>query len=304
MDTMTFFDRFLGREPVASRELAAAPDGPGTPQGLQLLFPEKLDLDAEALTAFLRDYHPNMDGGSAELVRVVDSPDAGRLVSAEGPPATVVGLLGWGSHVIKLAGFDAPMPYGPVETCVVPAMMPPDIKADAKRHAAHVLLFYAGTHSDPLERFVALAAAAGAVARFGAIVVLNEEARAAAPAFDLIPDADDDSLQTLRALPLPYLFGGFVKMDIGDPDRPWVRTFANHRLGLPNLAYHLSGHPETSRAFQLFAGLLGYLRQTGEAFSDGDTLDLGDARMKLRTPADHEWYLESDGVMFVVEPLV
>ena len=301
---MTFFDRFSGRAAAAPGELAAAPDGAETPQGLQLLFPERLDLDPEALAVFLREYHPDMAAAAAELVRVADHPAAGKLVSADGPPASVVGLLGWGNHVLKLAGFDAPMPYGPVETCVVPAMMPPEIKADAKHHAAHVLLYYAGTHPDPLERWVALAAAAGALARFGAVAVLNEEARAAAPAFDLIPEGDDDSLQTLRTLPLPYLFGGFLKMDAGDPGRPWVRTFANHRLGLPNLAYHLSGHPETSRAFKLFAGMLGYLRQMGETFAAGDALDLGDGtKLRLREPADHEWFLESEGTMLVVEPL-
>lgn len=301
---MTFFDRFSGRATAGPGGLAAAPDSPTAPLSLQVLYPQPLDLDPDALTAFLRDYHPDMAAATVELVRVADHPAAGTLVSGDGPPASVVGLLGWGSHVLKLAGFDAPMPYGPVETSVLPAMMPPEIKADAKGHAAHVLLFYAGTHPDPLEQWVALAAAAGALARFGAIVVLNEEARTAVPAFDLIPEGDDDSLHTLRTLPLPYLFGGFLKMDAGDPDRPWVRTFANHRLGLPNLAYHLAGHAETSRAFKLFAGMLGYLRQTGETFGAGDTLDLGDGtRLRLREPAEHEWFLESEGTMLVVEPL-
>ena len=75
------------------------------------------------------------------------------------------------------------MPYGPVEACVRPAaFLPPEVKADAVAHAAHVLLYYAGAHPDPLERLVALGAVSGALARFGAVVTLNEEARAAVPA--------------------------------------------------------------------------------------------------------------------------
>ncbi len=287
---MTFFDRF-------------AASLPGPPLSLQLLFPERLDLDVDALTQFLRAYHAELSGATAELVSVAGTPAATQLVSADGPPASVVGLLAWGKHVVKLAAFDAPIPYGPIETCVQPAMIPLELKEEARRHAAHVLLYHAGAERDPFECYVALAAAAGALARFGATVVLNEEARTAAPAFDLVPDPEEDALATLRGLPIPYLWGGFVKLDVGDPERPWARTFANHTLGLPDLSYHLAGHQETSRVFKLFAGMLGYLRQSGENFEPGDTLDLGDTRMRLRAPTDAEWYLESQGAMLVVEPL-
>jgi hypothetical protein len=277
--------------------------GADPPPGLQLLFPDPLDLDADALTAFLRDA-PELAGVRVELVRVAAQPAAARLVSADGPPPSVLGLVEWGPHRVKLAGFDAPMPYGPVEVCVGPAMIPPPYKHDARHHAAHVLLYYAGTHPDPLEQFVALGAVASALARYEAIVVLNEEARAAVLALDLIPEAGESILETLRTLPVPYLYGGFVKIDAGDPDRPWVRTFANRRLGLPDLAQHLSGHDETSKAFRLFAGMLGYLRQTGERFEPGDTVDLGDGtRLRLRSPTELEWFLESEGTMLIIEPL-
>ena len=282
-----FFDRFSA--PAA-----------GPPQSLQLLFRDPLDLDADALAAFLR--HPELAGVAVELVRVADHPAAARLVSADGPPASVLGLVEWGPHRVKLAGFDAPMPYGPVEACVGPAMIPPPLKHDAKHHGSHVLLYHAG-EADPLERYVALGAVASALARHDAIVVMNEEARTAVQAVDLIPDDGEDILHTLRGLPIPYLWGGFVKLDVGDPTQPWVRTFANHRLGLPELAYRLDDHRETSRVFQLFAGMLGYLRQMGERFEPGDAVDLADGgKLRLRSPAEAEWFLESDGEMLVVEP--
>jgi hypothetical protein len=93
-----------------------------------------------------------------------------------------------------------------------------------------------------------------------------------------------------------------VKLDVGDAERPWVRTFAAHRLGLPDLAQHLGGHDQTSRAFRVFAGMLGYLRQSGERFEPGDGIDLGeDGKLWLRAPTEAEWYLESEGTMLVVE---
>jgi hypothetical protein len=285
---MSFFDRF-----------SAARTDPD-PQGLQLLFFEHPSLDAEAITAFLRT-QPTLADATCELANVADVPAVLSLIG-DGPPPAVVGLIFWANHVIKLVVCHAPMPYGPVESCVGPALIPPPMKVDAQQHQAHALLYYAGTDPDPLERFVALCAAAGALARFDAIVVLNEEARTAVPALDLVPDDGEDALATYRSLPIPYLLGGFTKMDTGDADRPWIRTFANHRLGLPNLARQLDGHHQTAETFQLFAGMLGYLRQMGETFTPGDTVDLGTGpKLHLREPTESEWFLESSGVMLVVE---
>jgi hypothetical protein len=276
----------------------AAPAGGDPPLSFQLLYPARLDLDPDGLAAILRDWHPDFADVRVELV-----PPIPGLIVGDGPPASVLGLVEWGSHRVKLAGFDAPMPYGPVEACVKPAaLLPPELKADAINHAAHVLLYYAGTHPDPAERFVALGAVSGALARFGAVVTLNEEARAAVPAFDLIPEDGEDILQTLRGLPVPYLYGGFLKLDTGDPDRPWARSFANHRLGLPDLAMRLTGHADTGRAFRLFAGLLGYLKRMGETFEPGDSIDLGgDGKLRLRAAAEPEWFLDSAGPMLVIE---
>ena len=219
---MAFLDRF------------AAARTADNPLGLQILFFAPPELDAEAVLAFLR-LEPELKEATGEIARVADVPGAAAFVSGEGPPAAALGLFAWGEHAVKLAQFDAPMPYGPVESCVGPAMLPPPMKVDAKQHAAHVLLFDAGTHPDVRERFVALCAVAGALARCEeAICILNEDARTACPAFDLIPDAGEDALATYRALPIPYLLGGFVRMSVGDAGVLWARTFANHRLGLPD----------------------------------------------------------------------
>ena len=265
---------------------------PADPQGLQLLFFDRPAFDADAITAFL---YPHLPDAACDL-----APAPPGVVNADGPPASLVGLVTFGEHVVKLIHFDAPMPYGPVESCVGPAMIPPPMKVDAKQHQSHTLLFHAGG-ADPLERFVALCAVAGALARFDAVVVLNEEARAAVPALDLIPDDGEDALNTYRTLPIPYLLGGFLKMDAGDGG-PWVRTFANHRLNLPNLARHLTGHEQTGETFQLFAGMLGYLRAMGETFTAGDSVDLGDGpKLRFREPTEGEWWLDSAGTMLVVE---
>jgi hypothetical protein len=277
--------------------------GLADPPGFQLLFAEPPDVPAAALTAALRDYHPDLAAAAAEVVPVSELPPGTPVVSPDGPPAVAIGLAAWGKHTVKLIVFHAPMPPSAVEGCLRPALMPPEMKVEARAHRGHALLYYAGEETDPLEQFVAVGAVAGSLARFGAVVTLNEEARSAIPSFALLPDDDgEDMLRTLRTLPTPYLYGGFVKMEVGDVPGVWMRTFANHRLGLPNLAYHAAGHEEGQGVFHLFSGVLGYLRETGLKFEPGEIVRVDDdTHLKVREPTLQEWWLESSGTMWVLD---
>ena len=287
---MTFLDRFAAARTAAN------------PLGLQMLFFAPPALVADDILKFLRN-EPELAGATGELIRVAEVPGASAFIGGDGPPATVLGLFSWGNHAVKLAQFDAPMPYGPVETCVGPALLPPPMKVDAKQHQAHLLLFYAGTHEDVREQFAALCVVAGALARYdGSICILNEDARTACPAFDLIPDAGENALATYRQLPIPYLLGGFTKMTVGDAGVLWARTFANHRLGLPELAIRMADHRQTARIFQLFTGVAGYLLETGEVLTAGESLDLGDGMTyALREPTGAEDFLTSTGPLLILE---
>jgi len=287
---MMFLDRFAAARTAEN------------PLGLQMLFFAPPALVADDILKFLR-IEPELAQATGELIRVADVPGASAFIGGDGPPACVLGLFSWGTHAVKLAQFDAPMPYGPVETCVGPALLPPPMKVDAKQHRAHLLLFYAGTHADVREQFAALCVVAGTLARCdGAICILNEDARCACPAFDLIPDVGEDALATYRQLPVPYLLGGFTKMTVGDAGVLWARTFANHRLGLPELAIRMADHRQTARIFQLFTGIAGYQLETGEKLTAGESLDLGDgATYTLREPTEAEDFLISHETLLVLK---
>ena len=272
------------------------------PMSLQLLQTGLNDFATELFEQTLKQHHPDFADVQVELIDAADDPTIRELVSADGPATQHVGLVTWGCHCVKMATFNAQMPYGPMRTCVEPAMMPQELKQAAAAHNAHTLIYYGGTEADPMERFVALAMVAGTLARWGGIVILNEEARVAVPASDLIPDPNEDIADTIYQLPIPYLLGGFVKLDVGDVERPWVRTFANHRLNLPNLSMRLSSQGKTSAAFQLIAGLLGYLIEEDRSFAPGDSVDLGNGEtVQFREPTELEWFLDSPGVMLVIE---
>jgi len=289
-------ERFFGkREP----DVAATPASPAlvangsfkSAVSLQLLFPIKLVLEPASVTQSLREYHSSMAKASCEI----DLQAAGN--------GTPIGLLGWGEHVVRLVGFDVPMPTEVVEKCVQGAHYGADLKAKARAHKAHLILYYAGKEPNPLEQYVALASAAGVLAQHGAIVVLNETGHTSFPA-EALAWGEGDRLELLRTLPIPILYSGFVKFDVEGVQGVWMRTFGNHVLGLPDFAHLAKGHDEGQATFDLICSLLSYLLSSGATFAPGHTMEVGpDAFLRIRTPRPDEYFLESDGEMLVLEKI-
>ncbi len=296
---MDLADRFFGKgtpqlggPPVANPLLQ-------TPPAFSLLFPSPPELEADALTLALRGFHPELASATAELLTVTPEPG-----DTSGSSPTMMGLVGWGRHVVKLVAFGCPAPASAVEQCVQPAHYDPSIKDEATRHTAHVVLFYAGYETDPLEQHVAIAAVGAALARFGAVVVLNETARTSVPAMVLEPHEEDngDTLAALRTLPLPFLYAGFVKLEVEGESGLWMRTYGCHALKLPDLAFRAEGHHQGTATFNLFANMLVYLRESGKAFNPGDSMNVGEGMfLRLRARTMEEWFLESEGEMLVAE---
>jgi hypothetical protein len=297
---MELKDRFFGKGVPTPGGLPVANPRLQNPPSLAMLFPAAPDLNADALTLALRAYHPDLAAATAEVMPVPELPP-----TADGEAsAAVIGLVGWGRHVVKVVGFVTPMPVKAVERCVQPAHYDPALKEEAYQHKTHALLFYAGYETDVLERFVALAAVGAALARLGAIVVLNEAARTSVPAAVLLPFEEDngDVLAALRTLPLPFLYAGFVKLEIEDEPGVWMRTYGCEAFGLPDLAIRAEGHHEGTATFNLFANLLAYLRESGETFSPGDTMAVGEGMfLRLRTRNDAEWFLAGERPVLVAE---
>jgi Domain of unknown function (DUF4261) len=195
------------------------------------------------------------------------------------------------------------MPSEAVEACVAPSHYPEELKQRARAHKAHIILYYAGYESSPVEQYVALAATAGVLARFGAIVVLNESGYTSFRAFALSGLATEgDVMDLLRTLPLPVLYCGFVKHEVEGIPGVWMRTYGAPLLGLPDFAAHASAHHGGQRFFGMFNHVLGYLRESGAHLAAGHTLQIGeDEWLRVRHPTDGEGFLVSEGNLLVVE---
>jgi hypothetical protein len=301
---MDLLDRFFGRVTPTPGGPPAANPRIERPVNLMVLFDGPLDLDPDALTLALRGYDPALKDATAELHAVPRDEPQGHPEN-DSPPA-VLGLAGWGRHVVKLIGFNAPIPREVVDTCVRPAHYVQEMKQAAYEHAAHVLLYYAGYEPDPVEQYAALATVAAVLGRFGAVIVANEVGHTSVPAAALLPHGDDPEgmgmSEAVRTLPLPFLYVGFVKLEVEGDDGVWMRTYGGHVLGLPDLAFRASGHDRGQTVFEIFGNMLSYVRESGRSFAPGHTLQVGPTTyFRLRPAAEGEWFLDSEGELFVCE---
>jgi hypothetical protein len=283
---MGFFDRLLGRQkaaPAQERE---------TPLSLQLLFPGMLRLNVNTLERALRGFASSLAETRFEM-----DPHASTVMGAE------VGVARWGRHVVQAVVFGQQMPSPVVEQCVAPSHYGAELKTQARAHASHTLLFYVGEEKNPLEQYVALALVAVALAKEGALVVMNEGAHTSFPAQPLIPEEGEDLLDLLRTMPLTALYVGFVKLGVPGVEGVWMRTYGAPKMGLPDLAWHARSNAEAHDTFELFSGLLEYLRASGARFADGHTAEWQDRHVQIRVPSSSEQkFLDSPGQMFVLEP--
>ena len=292
---MSIFTRFFGKKESDSIDggQLTANLKIKSPLSLQVLFPDILPLDSTSLKATFREYHESMKGVRCEI-----APE----LSKEG---TLLGMVGWAKHVIRCVGFNRPMPADAVESCVAPSHYPQELKARARAPRSHVMLYYAGYESCPLEQYVALAAAAGALARLGALVVLNESGHTSFPAAALSGvDSDGDILELLHTLPLPILYCGFVKHEVEGIPGVWMRTYGVALLGLPDFAAHATGHNEGQRYFDVFDNIFRYLMDSGAKLAGGHTMQIDeDEFLRFRVPADQEQFLVTGDEVLVVELL-
>jgi hypothetical protein len=290
---MSIFSRFFGRKEDDADKFAQLVANPAieNPLSLEVLFAKEMRLDADALAKALRAYDRSMASARCEI-----DPE----ISSDGK---LFGIAGWDKHVIQLIGFELPMPAEALEACVAPAHYSQALKAEARSHSGHVILYYAGYEPSPLEQYVALAAFAGVLSHFGAIIAVNEAGRTSLPAEALSGrEVRGNTIELLRSFPLPILYCGFVKYCIEGSVGVWMRTYAADLLGLSDLATHAAGHHEGQRWFDVFDKILRYLLESNAELSAGHTMQTGeDEFLRFRAPKEDEYFLESKGKLLVAE---
>ena len=291
---MSIIERFFGKRAAEERtpDPLVANTSIQQPLSLQVLFPRVPALDSAALSRTLRTFDRSTATGRCDL---------DEELLREGK---ILGLAGWGRHVVRYVGFDFRMPADAVEACIAGAHYDQDLKQKAREHRAHVILYYAGYETSPLEQYVALAVVAAVFGRNGGLVVLNEAGHTSLPMSLLLKiGSSKKSCELLRKLPLPHLYCGFVKHEVEDVPGVWMRTYGAPLLGLPDFAAHADGHHEGQRYFEIFENAFRYVLESGAKLSRGHTMQIGTSEfMRLRAPKlDESFLTRYRGELFVME---
>ena len=288
---MSVLTRFFGKKESAAEKGLVANEQLETTLSLQLVFSGALDLDAATLEKQFRALHKSLKKAQIEI---------DDKTNKQGTP---LGLIGWGEHIVKVVGFNQPMPADVLENSIQPSHYDEALKNEARAHKSHLLMYYQGYDKNPIRQYAAMALVGGFLSRVGAIVIVNESACTSLPASALRGDStSEDIVSTLENFPLAALYCGFVKYEVEGIDGVWLRTYGGSLLGLPDLASLVDDHSGSEEVFEIFNNVLKYLLDSGARFVAGNTMQVGeDLFMKLRLASNEEYYLESEGELFVAE---
>ena len=272
-----------GPPPIPNQKIENAPE-------FVVVFPEERKVDPNALAATLRRYHPAFAEAAWKADPHVET-ETGSL-----------GLVGWSGHVIRLIGQPVPLSEELYQRCVAHATYGMDVKEKIRTARSQAILRYVGWPTDGFEQYLALAAAAGCLARQGAIAVLNPGVGSSLPTATLAPGATTNMLGHLQALSLLKLFAGFQEIRLRGAGS-WLRTRGCYRLGLPDIALYDPTRTRKKKIFDLLSAFVGYLRTARTPIGPGDTATVGGGRaLQFRLPTEEEAdLLPSEGRLLIAE---
>lgn len=209
-------------------------------------------------------------------------------------------IVGFGDHEVQMAGFSYPTPADVLEHTVRVSNWSQASKPPLMSHKAHIMAFYRGTNTDPVEQLLALHKIGFCFQSAGLLGFLDIDGWNSMPA-DFVPKLlEPEMIKSCRKqIPLGIWGVGFVKM-MKDADSVWFCTKGSHRFGVHDLAY-LGRLADGDFAFDTFTSLFGYMR-SGAVLKPGHTAQVGeDDYLRFREPYEYADWLESPGGTLVIE---
>jgi len=232
---------------------------PFTPAIHLIYAPSGVDLPNDAdLTANLVIGGAVENAGQVEIKRSFDSPNQ------------FLGEVIFGQHKIQLAGLSNPLPPEIMQQTVNVSPWQPQIRAAMRQHRSHLSLVYAGDHSDPAEKMIALYQMAFALENENLLGIVNEKAWTAHPPADFL---SPDRISSYRD-ELPFiLWMGYVKFFL-DPSQYWLVTKGHHIFDVPDLASLVTNPADEEETINRFINIFYYLFENDVDVTAGDTLEL------------------------------
>lgn len=210
--------------------------------------------------------------------------------------------VAWGQHKVEVAGLFAPLPSIATERCIWPSYWRPDIKELMASHQHNIILRYAGTHPDPIERHVALYLLANIFPTESLVGVANEPAWTCHPAVVIPNIMNPEMLQVVRESPPLLYWTGFMALEA--EGYLWYISRGHHLFGLPDFAFLAHDPGDALEVQNLFHEMFTYLYFNKKQVGPGDIVGIDeDHAYEVVEIEDDLQILRGVGTTYILHPL-
>lgn len=218
-------------------------------------------------------------------------------LEAEGEPGFSAHVM-FDDHQVHLVGLSAPLPKSVFEQAVNGSRFHPKLTKEMEGQRAHIVCYYQGRSTDPVEQLMALEKIALAFLPMGVLGLLDSGAWNCRPRMLM----EKFNLKLLRGTIAgePHMLSlGFVK--VFKDDGVWFCTKGQHRFGLPDFAW-LATLNEAQPVYDALGKLFLHFRDSGTRPQAGETADLGGGQqVRFREVYEFSEWLDGPGGTLVVE---
>lgn len=205
-------------------------------------------------------------------------------------------------HLIRVIGFDAPVPEEVVKNAIDCAHWKKEDKAPMRTHRTHIVCQYLEGEAYPNQQMLAMNKVAGCFLAHGLIGCVDPDAWNCVPAHVLQEMLTEQNQITFAEHPPLIVWAGFVKF-FTDNDHIWFCSKGFHRWGVPDFAW-LGPMSEAEQAWELFQALFHYVLDNDVNLNVGDTAQFGDNLiLRFAAVTDYEEYLNGPLGTLVIERL-
>lgn len=184
---------------------------------------------------------------------------------------TLLSVIEFDNHRIKLLGLNAPLPKTVIEHTVDCSYWKPEDKENIKNHSAHIICYYDGNNEDPIERYIALYKVAFSFKSNGLLGIINEDAWTCQPAYILDDIVSKEMIAESRMIPPLMIWTNFIK--IPSHNGTWMVTKGNHLFGIKDFAYK-GDMSEAKEISQIFDNIFYYVYENNAFIDVGHTLQI------------------------------
>ncbi|WP_176461670.1 DUF4261 domain-containing protein [Anaeromicrobium sediminis] len=211
----------------------------------------------------------------------------------------ILSVIEFDDHKIKLVGFNGPLPSNTINHTVNCSYWKPDEKEVMRNHKAHIICYYHGKNSDPIEKYIALYKVAYAFMENGLIGLINEDAWTCNLAYVIDDLMNEGMLEECRNVPPLLLWTNLVKMPT--ESGTWMFTKGNHIFGVNDFAYK-GDMSKASEVNEIFNNIFYYIYENKVNVEVGHTLQIKeDVYLKFEKVTEEKEYIEGPLGTLVIE---